>query len=349
MYIPISYWQSQTKNRADVLAKYFSTPFQGGNNPYTYKFDGTTISSVTKTATIFNENCVDVTNFISLFTGGTFLNPAGALFFCSAQLSGSSQCCINTPPETGAEAWYIDITYNRNFNYGLNYFNYIDQFGNIINDSIGFGQTKRIISQCTPLVFGSSSDFFGYRIDFNMVERFPGQVIPYPYRNVPADYTVQLKRTNQQSGTFIFPNILYQSASIVSGFPVASDSGALFFPAATSSLDATMTIRSANVLLDGNAVNNGQANSIWITNVTPVAKGALQLNSCTSTHSLWVTLNNYDYYNTGSVIRTDTTQLTATSSCWTVTNLTSSLSTSVSLNNVNIISTHGTCFQCEST
>lgn len=75
-------------------------------------------------------------------------------------------------------------------------------------------------------------------------------------------------------------------------------------------------------------------------------KNAYQLLSCRSTHSLYVTLDNFDSYNTGSVLQTTTAALTTTSSCWTITDIIFPVITPVSLTNVNITSSYSTCIDC---
>jgi hypothetical protein len=75
-------------------------------------------------------------------------------------------------------------------------------------------------------------------------------------------------------------------------------------------------------------------------------KNAYQLLSCRSTHSLYVTLDNFDSYNTGSVLQTTTAALTTTSSCWTITDIIFPVITPVSLTNVNITSSYASCIDC---
>lgn len=341
MYIPISYWQTAGGD-SNANAYYWRTNVV----PFTYVFDGITISSSTSGSSFVTPTCIDLQNISSIVTGTNYMTPAGGLFFCSAQLSGSSQCCINTPPNTGPEAWYIDVIYRIAFDLGTMYYNYIDQFGNIINDTIDFGQTKRIISQAAPLFFRNSSNFYDWFMDFNVVQKFTGQVIPYPYRNVPVDYTIQLKRQVPFETFAIFPVINFTSASVSNGFPISANTGIFYDPPTTSSIGTTITLRSAMPPLDCNQTNNQNPGAMWITNVTPVAKGALRLQSCTTTHSLWVTLNDYSIPTSGSIIRTNSSALNATASCWTIMQLTSSLSTSVSLNNVQITNTYATCYGC---
>jgi hypothetical protein len=340
MYIPISYWQTAGGD-SNANAYYWRTNVV----PFTYVFDGITISGSTSGSSFVTPTCIDLKNISSIVTGTNFMEPAGGLFFCSAELSGSSQCCINTPPKTGPEAWYIDVIYRISSDIGILYYNYINQFGNIVNDTISFGQTKRIVSQVAPLFFRKESNFYNGFMDFNVVEKFTGQVIEYPYRNVPADYTIELKRTSPYILFTNFPEIGYTIPSSSNGFPISSNLGGIE-GGYSSSVGSTITVSSAMPPIDNNSINNSAPGQIWITNVTPKPKGALQLTSCTSTHSLWVTLNNYNYYNTGSVLKTNTPALTTTASCWTVNALTSSLSTSVALTNVDILASYATCFTC---
>jgi len=265
---------------------------------------------------------------------------------CSSSVTETEQCCITSPPNTGAEAWYIDVSYRMAFDNGTVYWNYVDINGNIINETLTFGETKRIIAQTPPIWNRSTSNFYNAYCNWTMIEKFPGQVIPYPYRTVPATYNIQLKRANVIP-TNVFPNISYVTASIdANGFPSASNLAYIFIPSATASIGTTMNMVSTGIPVDYNGTNNSTPPSIWITGVTPLPKGAHRLESCSTTHSLWVTLNGYAKYASGSVLKTDTPALTATSSCWTVTSLASSVSVSVALPNVNITGQYGTCSVC---
>jgi len=265
----------------------------------------------------------------------------------SRTTSQPSQCCINSYPNTGVEAWYIDITYGSNLgDKGLQYYNYIDINGNIVNDTIAFGQTKRIISQCNPMAIGSASNFYGMRILWTIVSKFPGQVLAYPYKGIPCDYTLTLKRDSAVTpGNYFFPYITSQTLQNRNGFWSSNLSSSILI-GTPGSLNSSIIVSSEMPPLDGGTNNNEYGSAIWITNVTPKPKGALLLSSCLTTHSLWVTLDDYAYYNTGSVLKVNNTELTTTSSCWTVTNLTSSLSTSVSLTNVDVSASFSTCFTC---
>lgn len=351
MYIPISYWQTQGGGIPHLYLNYFSPPAQGVPKNIFFTYNDISASATVSVVSQIVPICLDANEFsdisLSDIPNTTEVNWAGAPFFCSAAFSGSNQCCINTPPITGPEAWYIDVSYRMNTNEGTVYWNYINQNGEIINETLQFGETKRIVAQ-TPPIFSRKRPnvFFDEYCDWNMVEKFPGQVLPYPYRTIPAKYTFQLKRQNVQTLTYMWPDFLYVSGGIdLQGFPSASNS-AVFAFSTGSSLNATRDIIATNIPVDGNATNNTLPPCVWITNVAPLPKGAHKLQSCETTHSLWVTLNNYDKYPTGSVLKVSNTALTTTSSCWTVTDLTSSVSTSVSLTDVNVLNTYATCSAC---
>lgn len=346
MYIPVTYWNNQLATAADLNIRYF-TLFPVQNFSYTY--DNVTLSGSATVASVVVPVCMDVVEAEDIVLNKP--NIAGSSFFCNASFSGSSQCCINSYPNTGVEAWYIDISYSSKIgDVGLQYYNYINENGTIVNDSIGFNQTKRIISQCNPMALREAgSNFFGVYVNWTIVSKFPGQVLAYPFKDIPCNYTLQLKRDSAQSpGTYTFPRINSQRIINTNGFWQSSPSASTI-SGVGGSLNSTIIISSSLPPLDAGSVNNSYGSAVWVTNVTPKEKGALLLSSCQTTHSLWVTLNNYDYYNTGNIIKVSNPQLTSTSSCWTVNNLTSSLSTTVSLNDVNVTaSSFSSCFICVS-
>jgi hypothetical protein len=265
----------------------------------------------------------------------------------SKTTSTPSTCCISAPPKTGAEAWYIEIFYpnNAQSDYGTCYFNYIDKNGDIINDTLTRAEVKKtIISQANPLVAQWVDDpLYPFWMPWRLIEKFPGQVLKYPYYNIPATYTFQLKRDVRISGEFARPYQTYYSGSTNATNYV----GQLIQPQ-LSSLNATWNIVANTPPIDNSVGGNGAVPMVWITNVVPVAKTALQLVSCQTTHSLWTTLDNYDAYNTGSILKVTNAELTTTSSCWTINNLTSSLSVSVALTNVNVTQSYsaGFCVNC---
>ena len=345
MYIPVTYWNNQLATRADLNIRYFTfSPVQN----FSYTYDNITISGSATTRSVSVPVCMDVVEAEDIVLNKP--NIAGSSFFCNASFIGSSQCCINSYPNTGVEAWYCEISYSSKLgNVGLQYYNYINQNGDIVNDSIAFGQTKTIISQCNPMALREAgSNFFGVYVNWRITSKFPGQVLAYPFKDVPCDYTLQLKRDSAQSpGSYFFPRINWQSLNDVNGFWSNSPSASTTSSVA-GALNSTITIGSAFPPLDAGSVNNSYGSAVWITNVTPKPKGALLLSSCSSTHSLWVTLNNSDYYQTASVLQVTNAELTTTSSCWTVSNVTSSLAISVALNDVNVSQSYpaGQCPEC---
>jgi hypothetical protein len=347
MYIPVTYWNSQLATRADLNINYFATSFSGVPQNFSYTYDGITLSGSCTKVFVATPVCMDVVNMENIVRSN--VAPVGSTFFCNASFSGSSQCCISSYPNTGVEAWYIDVSYFSNLgDEGLQYYNYIDVNGNIVNDSIGFGQTKRIVSQCNPMTTRDNGNFYGVYVGWEIVSKFPGQVLAYPYKDVPCDYTLTLKRDSASNpGYYGFGYITYKSLANNNGFFYNNESASIIVDSA-STLNGTIVISSSMPPLNQGSNNNGYGSSIWITNVTPKAKGALLLSSCVTTHSLWVTLDDYDYYNTGSVLKVTNTELTTTSSCWTVNSVTSSLSTTIALTNVNISQSYGAaqCPEC---
>ena len=339
MYIPVSYWQTQGGGIPHMRAMHFAL---AGTPNINYKYNNISYTTPTITGRVVKAVCQDSNNNTELEKAPIY--QAGASFFCSAAISGTIG--INTPPETGAEAWYIEIFYPRNaqFNLGTCFFNYIDQNGNIINDSLTQAQVKKtIISQSNPLISRNENTFYQNFMPWTVKEKFPGQVLQYPYFNVPSTYTIQLKRDVQTTGEFVRPYQSYYSGSTNSVSYVGQFEGFV-----TSSLNATWNIIANTPPIDNSITLNANVPSVWITNVVPVPKTALNLTSCVTTNSLWVTLDNYDAYTTGSILKVTNAELNATSSCWSVTALTSSLSTSVALTNVNVTQSFGVgqCLSC---
>ena len=292
MYIPVTYWNSQLETTAHLNTNYAATAFSGVPQSFTFAYGGVALTGTATKVSVLTPVCMDVVNSSDIIKSNVYV--AGTAFFCNASFSGSSQCCISSYPNTGVEAWYIDISYGSNIgDKGLQYYNYIDINGNIVNDSIGYGQTKRIISQCNPMAIGSYSNFYGMRILWTIVSKFPGQVLAYPYKGIPCDYTLTLKRDSGASpGSYFFPRVTWQNVENRNGFPVITESSSISLSLA-STLNGTRIISSSMPPLDAGSNNNEYGSAFWITNVTPKPKGALLLSSCTTTHSLWTTLDDF--------------------------------------------------------
>ena len=261
---------------------------------------------------------------------------------CTSYVTTPSTCCISTPPQTGPQAWYIQVEYPRNTDLGTCYFNYIDENGNIINDSLTYAEyTKKILCQSNPLFSRSDSSFFDNFMKWTVLEIFPGQVLKYPYYNLPTKYTFTLKRDDPTDpGNYYFPYLTYFSGSTNASSYIGQIAGIT-----SASLNATKDITANNPPIDASSPNNRTVPCVWITNAVPL-QTALNLTSCETTNSLWVTLENYQSYSTGSVLKVTTPALTATSSCWTVTNLSQSFSPVVSISNVGVEASFATCYSC---
>jgi hypothetical protein len=312
--------------------------FAFGAFNFNYDYDSVTYTSITLADRTLVPVCLDAPTNTQLQR--EIILQAGAAFFCSAETTSS----ISTPPKTGAEAWYIEVEYPRNTDLGTCYYNYIDQNGTIINDTLTYAQyRKTIISQAAPLFTRHTVTpvTFNNWMKWRVIERFTGQVLKYPYYNVPSKYTFQLKRDDPTvPGVYRIPDITYYSGST----NATNNIGYISYAVEPSSLNATIDIVANTPPIDNSYSQNRLVPSVWITNVVPQPKTALLLTSCLTTHSLWATLDNYNLYSTGSVLGVTNTQLTNTSSCWTVTNLTSSLSVSVSLTDVNVSQSYGAGF-----
>jgi hypothetical protein len=355
MYIPLAYWNTQGDAYPTMVLSLFSPVLGIRDLKYTYEGIATT-SSFSGGLDIQNY-CADIYNASDLQNEINSITSliSRPLYFCSASPSASnltsSQCCVTSPPNTGPEAWYFDVSYNA-LDKGTYYYNYINESGRIVNDTISFGQTKRIIAQSAPLVSRNSTDTFQYYINWTAAERYPGDVIPYPLKGVPTLYTLQLKRDSARNpGTYKFPDITLSALDFNSNTGVYSilNKGQLLEGAA-SSLNATAAYTADDIPIDNNDLANDLGNTVWIISASVLPKAAHRLTACNTTNSIWVTMDNYNVYQTGSVLKVTNAQLTATASCWSVSNLTSSLSTSVQLQNVNVSQSYsildGGCAVC---
>lgn len=322
-----------------MRANIFST--SGAPRSITYTYDG--VSFTTSTLVNFGiiPVCLDATNNTNLEKYPNAV--AGASFFCNSAISGTIG--INCYPQTGPEAWYIDVTYEgQGGNRGTFYYNYIDQNGIIINDTISFGETKRIISQSNPLTQRSVPAAFQYYISWAMVSRFPGQVLAYPYKDIAGEYTMTLKRADSDGTASIFPSFFYESMSLNNGTYTSTNSGSFSLAnAAPTGIGSQLVLGTINPPMEV-AGNNGRIPpSCWMT-VSPVTKTSFFLTSCLTTQSLWVSMDNYTNYNTGSVLKVSNAELISTSSCWTVNS--SSLVISPSFTNVSVSGSFSNCPDC---
>lgn len=356
MYTPMAYWNTQGATQAHAGPGWIS--FFTGSINYTFNSlpFSASVNAGYPTFPIINF-CQDVnteTQFYKRITtdgqSSPLQWPVGIPFFCSAN-SPSGTININTPPDTGTEAWYIDVSADcgvYNSYSPTQYFSYINQYGIIVNETLPFGETKRIISQNACFFIKEDQTFpagtyYGRGLVWNIVSKFPGSVTPYVYQKNPANYEFTIMTSsiiNNPQGAF---NVTYNAYGYASGSNYAFwQTGGNFGTVGTKYTFSGSVGLPLNI---GNGFSN-YANT-WITNVTPTAKGALYLTSCTTTHSLWVTLNNgVDVYNTGSILKVTNTELTTTSSCWTLSNFTSSLSVPVTVENVIVSNTFNTCYTC---
>jgi hypothetical protein len=353
MYIPVSYWQTQGGGTPHVKGNYFIPSAAVGTTVLNYTFDNLPVSRSIQGQRILYPVCKDIANQNDVYRKYQEAVPAGAFFFCSAN-APSGTININTPPNTGPEARYITVSYNGGeplpSDKGTYYYSYVNEKGAIVNDTLVFGQTKTIIAQGPPIFMQQYAANTDFRIDYTIGEEFPGQTIPFPYTDELVDVTFQLKRTNTGGSTYEMPAFRFRERTLINGFPVITNSGSTVSIVTPSSLNATTTLGTYGIPLPemSNAGSSVIVPCTWITNITLQSKGALLLTSCLTTQSVWVTLNNYDYYPTGSVLKVNTPALVNTSSCWTVSNVSSSAAVSVGVSNVEISQSYaaGFCANC---
>jgi hypothetical protein len=227
MYNPTAYWQSGGDLTASSLSRYFA--LNNINTGVTYSFNGTTYKVDTPIGSNINEGLNTASylevvqdlsseqSFNQPFTSTTFggitsywVGPklAGQPFFASATGSGLN----NYQYDGQGEAWYMDVTYiggesvpgGNCTDLGTYYFYYVNQDGIIINDTLNYGETKRIISQTAALYFyvdGPTGLNNPNWITWTYVSRYTGNVTPYPYRDKAANYTLTVKRVTGRNTT----------------------------------------------------------------------------------------------------------------------------------------------------
>jgi len=224
MYNPTAYWQTQNIDlTASSLSRYFAI---STNNSVTYSFDGTTRFTTTPSGSnpfvgqgTITSSYLEVVQDLSSQQSykqpakGTFnilMGPilAGQPFFASATGSGLN----NYQYDSLGEAWYMDVSYvggeafpgGNCTDLGTYYFYYVNEDGVIINDTLTYGQTKRIISQTSAFYFMNDAPVninVPNWITWTYVSRYPGNVTVYPYRDKLADYTLTVKRVTGKNQT----------------------------------------------------------------------------------------------------------------------------------------------------
>jgi hypothetical protein len=275
MYIPLTYWESQADTLAQTNAKFcvfgaLSTvpqtiSYSYETSPFSYTF--TQKEGITNIC----QDTTDQSVFYRPLTLGPGLSGLMMLtsqpYFCSATITSSagipSTCCVQTPPNTGPEAWYIDIKYVGTDN-GTFYFYYINQYGDLVNDTITFAEgTKRIVSQTAAFWIKNASVGFTNFLNWNLISKFPGQVIPYRYKDLPAKYTFTLKRTDPGGlGVANFNNYWYQTTGSLglSGSLVSIGS---------ASVGTQLSISSYNVPMANSAIYYNAPNAEVSVSVVP--------------------------------------------------------------------------------
>jgi hypothetical protein len=320
MYIPLTYWESQADTLAQTNAKFcvfgaLSTvpqtiSYNYETSPFSYTF--------TQKEGITNI-CQDTTDQ-SVFYRPLSLPPgvSGLMmltsqpYFCSATITSSagipSTCCVQTPPNTGPEAWYIDIKYVGAFDNGTFYFYYINQYGDLVNDTITFAQnTKRIVSQTAAFWIKNPGVGYPDFLNWNLISKFPGQVIPYKYKDLPAKYILTLKRLDPGGlGQANFNNYWYQTTGSLglSGSLVSRGS---------ASVGTKLEINSYNLPLANSAIYYNAPNGEIA--VYPTSSLQYNIQNCNTSITTSVDLQSNVSYSAGTVIKVNDPSLTG---CWTI-------------------------------
>jgi hypothetical protein len=253
---------------------------------------------------------------------------------CTSSLFIPSTCCVQTPPNTGPEAWYIDIKYVGNDN-GTFYFYYINQYGDLVNDTITFAQgTKRIVSQTAAFWIKNTEIGFTNFLNWNLISKFPGQVIPYKYKDLPAKYIFTLKRTDPSGlGVANFNNYWYQTTGSLglSGSLVSRGS---------ASVGTKLEINSYNLPLANSAIYYNPPNGEIA--VYPTSSLQYNIQNCQTSLTTSVDLQSNISYSAGTVIKVNDPSLTG---CWSVLGF-ASRSFGIADYYTTINSTYTTCTNC---
>ncbi len=167
-----------------------------GSNSINYSYLGTPFVGTVSSSLTRSAICMDVSGSLPYFhygggAAGTDSQViAGQPFFCSGSVN---------------QAFNMTVRNSSTTDYGNNksYFYYVNEAGNIINDVLDFGESRNIISQ-TAGFFQKSYTFANYNfgLEWTINSLYTGSVTAYPYKNYPANYTIQYKRlpVNREPG-----------------------------------------------------------------------------------------------------------------------------------------------------
>ena len=333
MYIPVSYWQAGTGGNPHLRTKRFNTSFSGPPQTINYTYDNLPYTTNTVANWGIIPVCLDANYSTNLDFAATL--PAGGAYFCTAAISGTIG--INCYPQTGPEAWYIDVTYQGSGgDRGTFYYNYIDQNGVIINDTLSFGETKRIISQSNPLTQRSFSSAFQYYISWTTVSKFPGQVLVYPYKDIAGEYTMTLKRGDSAGTASIFPTFSYESMS-VNYTTTNSGSFSLANPAPTG-IGSQLVLGTINPPLEIPGNNGRIPPSCWMTvNPLPIKYNII---NCETSQSYIATFTSN--VSVGTTVKSG--------DCFSILSVASaSVTASLNYNNLVVNSSYNNCTDCTTT
>ena len=155
-----------------------------GSSSINYSYLGTPFVGTISASLTSSAICMDVSGSLPYFTafGSSAKIIAGQPFFCSGSANN---------------AYNITVSNSSTTDYGNNksYFYYINEAGNIINDVLDYGQSKNIISQTAGFYQNNYTNAgYNYGLAWTINSLYTGSVTAYPYKNSPANYTIQIKR-----------------------------------------------------------------------------------------------------------------------------------------------------------
>lgn len=220
-----------------------------GTGSLAYNYLGTSYTATLSGSATQSAICMDVSGSYPAFHNyGTTNYIGGQPFLCS----GSADKAFN-----------ITVRNSTTTNYGDNqmYYYYVNESGSIVNDVLDFGETRSIISQ-TAGFFNKINSFYDYGngLEWTINSEFTGSVTAYPYKNVAANYTIEIKR-NIVGNTFANYSIQYISGSTPNKISSVANS---------VSVGTTLTLNSLTVPMASDQAGVGATTMpyAWITNVT---------------------------------------------------------------------------------
>jgi len=335
MYNPTAYWGQQDLT-ASVLANYRGAG--GIGNTVSYSFNGNTQSAVITAPTSsnnygisgYNTFCMDIKTQTSAY------NPldqnasitATPFFGNSYSKDGKSDF------STIAEAWYVKVT-NTSGAGGCNpntvQFSYIDQNGAVQLLQLASPNSTTIITQNIGWnFFNETVACYGRDYDVEVISKYTGNVIPYPYKNVPIRYIV-----NPATSAGNFRYLYYQPTGSLGEY-IPSGSFILF--------DTASAITSTNFPAIYNTAMGGTANQSILALIptgVPGAQPIYKLTNCITAQAITASFTDWSLYATNRVLSLSSSNV---GGCYTINEVTTSIIPTHT--NVSVLNNYLNCTNC---